>query len=70
MRNEFDLMVNKKDLINMGFKPNQAGQIIKESKEYLVKIEGVNFYSNRQVSVVPARIIEKLYHIQVSKNAV
>lgn len=61
-------MVNRSDLIQMGFKSNQARQMLKESKEYLTKIEGLSFYSNRQVSVVPARIIEKLYHIQLKQK--
>ncbi|HFD1634319.1 TPA: DUF3173 family protein [Enterococcus faecium] len=67
MEKEFDIMVSRKDLINMGFKSNQAYQMIREAKNFLVKIEGVDFYNNRQVSVVPARTIEKLFHLKINK---
>ncbi|WP_430617346.1 DUF3173 family protein [Enterococcus sp. AZ188] len=67
MEDNFDLMVGKADLINMGFKPNQAAKMLKEAKEFLVRIEGIEFYSNRQISVVPARIIEKLFYLKISK---
>lgn len=65
MEKQKDIMIKRSDLIKLGFKPNQATQIIKECKEYLINVEGINFYSNRQVGVVPARVIEKLFHIQV-----
>lgn len=65
MKKEFDVMVSRNDLIEIGFKPTQASNMLKESKDYLVKVEGVSFYDNRQINVVPARIIEKLFHIQI-----
>uniref|UniRef100_UPI00403F676F DUF3173 family protein n=1 Tax=Candidatus Enterococcus willemsii TaxID=1857215 RepID=UPI00403F676F len=70
MEKEFDIMVSRKDLINMGFRPNQAYQMLKEAKEFLVMVEGVDFYNNRQISVVPARVIEKLFHLKISKRTV
>lgn len=65
IENSYDTMVNCKRLIELGFKPRQASKIIRESKEYLVKVEGIDFYSGRQVSVVPARVIQKLFYIKV-----
>ncbi|NTP76692.1 DUF3173 family protein [Enterococcus faecium] len=67
MSKTFEIMINDKDLIELGFRPYQAKQIIKECKEYLVKIEGIDFYYNRQVRIVPARIVEKLFNIQLEK---
>lgn len=68
MEVEFDIMISKSDLIDMGFKPNQASKMLKEAKEFLVIVEGVDFYNNRQVNVVPSRIIERIFHIKISKN--
>ncbi|EIQ7148835.1 DUF3173 family protein [Enterococcus faecalis] len=62
-------MVRSEDLIELGFKPYQAKQMIKECKEHLSKIEGISLYYNRQVNVVPARIIEKLFDIQIERGA-
>lgn len=67
MEKSFEMMVSCKDLTELGFKPYQAKQIIRESKEYLAQVEGIAFYYNRQVSVVPARVIEKLFNIQTMK---
>ncbi|MBO6438781.1 DUF3173 domain-containing protein [Enterococcus faecalis] len=64
----FETMIGCKDLIDLGFKPYQAKQIMKQCKEYLVKVEGIDFYYNRQVDIVPARIIEKLFNIQMVKR--
>ncbi|MET1995946.1 DUF3173 family protein [Enterococcus faecium] len=67
MEKDFDIMVSRKDLINMGFRPNQAYRMLKEAKEFLVMVEGVDFYNNRQINVVPARVIEKLFHLKINK---
>lgn len=67
MNNSFEVMVSANHLVDLGFKPYQAKQIIKECKEYLALIEGFTFFYNRQVSIVPARIVEKLYGIQITK---
>lgn len=61
----FETMVSCKDLIELGFKPYQAKQIIKECKEHLANVEGIYFYYNRQINIVPARIVEKLFNIQL-----
>ncbi|MDU5337091.1 DUF3173 family protein [Enterococcus sp.] len=65
MKTKFEIMVSSNDLIDLGFKPFQAKQMIRESKEHLVTVEGIDFYDNRQVNIVPARIIEKLFSIQI-----
>ena len=41
MINEFDIMITKSDLISMGFKNNQATQMLREAKQYLVNVEGI-----------------------------
>ncbi len=66
MKKSFEVMVSSKDLIEIGFKPYQAKQIIRDCKEYLAKIEGIDLYYNRQVSVVPARVVEKLFKIKIA----
>lgn len=66
MEKRFEIMVSAKELVELGFKPYQAKQMIRKCKEYLAKNEGVDFYRNRQVRVVPARIIEKLFNIQIT----
>lgn len=65
MEKSFEVMVNSDDLIALGFKPYQSKKMIRECKEYLAKIEGIDFYYNRQVRIVPARTIEKLFSIKV-----
>lgn len=67
MTKDFEVMISRLDLIHIGFKPNQASVMIREAKEHLSTVEGISFYSNRQVGVVPARIIEKLFDIQIIK---
>ncbi|EAC4616598.1 DUF3173 family protein [Listeria monocytogenes] len=67
MTKKFEVMVSRMDLILIGFKSYQASTMIREAKEHLSTIEGISFYSNRQVGVVPARIIEKLFGIQIIK---
>lgn len=67
METKCDFMVNRAILTEMGFKPSQAARMIKESKAYLARIEGIDFYNNRQVGVVPSRVIEHLFHIQVAE---
>ncbi|OQO89255.1 hypothetical protein BH739_01245 [Enterococcus casseliflavus] len=62
-------MISKSDLISMGFKPNQASKMVKEAKEYLVNVKGIELYDNRQLSVVPARTIEEIFHLKVCKKA-
>lgn len=66
MEKSFEVMVSAKELITMGFKPYQAKQMIRKCKDYLVTSEGIEFYRNRQVRIVPARIIEKLFNIQIT----
>lgn len=65
MQSCFETMVSCKELVELGFKPYQAKQILRKCKEYLAQVEGIDFYYNRQVSVVPARVVEKLFNIQV-----
>lgn len=65
MKKKFEIMIDSSDLVDLGFKPFQAKQIIRECKDYLVTIEGIDFYDNRQVKIVPARIVEKLFSIQI-----
>ncbi|WP_087663150.1 DUF3173 family protein [Enterococcus cecorum] len=67
MEEKFDEMISKKDLIKIGFKPHQATMIIAKAKKFLVYNEGIEFYNNRQVSIVPARVIKQLFHINIKK---
>jgi|GEM_PF-2209446 len=61
----FEQMVCRADLVEVGFRPNQANFMVREAKKYLYNVEGVEFYGNPQVKVVPGRIIEKLFHVQL-----
>ncbi len=55
MQSCFETMVSCKELVELGFKPYQAKQILRKCKEYLAQVEGIDFYYNRQVSVVCSR---------------
>ncbi|GMC04623.1 hypothetical protein K5E_26620 [Enterococcus thailandicus] len=61
----YDVMIDRSRLIELGFKPSQASKIIREAKEYLANVQGIKFYSGRQVAAVPARIIQKLFYIEI-----
>lgn len=61
----YDVMIDRSRLIELGFKPSQASKIIRDSKEYLANVEGINFYAGRQVAVVPARVVQKLFYIEI-----
>lgn len=65
MEKGFEVMVNASDLIELGFRPYQAKQMVKECKEHLAKVEGIDLYYNRQINIVPARTLEKLFGIQI-----
>ncbi len=66
MEKQFETMVSKSDLEELGFNRNQATVMVQQCKKYLVQIEGIDFYANRQVRVIPARILEKLFGIQLA----
>ncbi|AUB53352.1 hypothetical protein IGK38_002185 [Enterococcus pernyi] len=61
----YDVMIDRNRLIELGFKPSQASKMIRDSKEYLANVEGISFYSGRQIAVVPAKIIQKLFYIEI-----
>lgn len=65
MERSFEVMVNASDLIELGFRPYQAKQMIKDCKEYLTKVEGIDLYYNRQINIVPARTLKKLFGLQI-----
>lgn len=58
-------MVNARDLIELGFKPHQAKQMIRECKNHLANVEGIDLYYNRQVKIIPARILQQLFGLQI-----
>lgn len=52
-------MVSKKDLIKIGFKPNQAVNIIRMAKISMVN-NGFPYYNNKRVGVVPFHAVEEI----------
>lgn len=51
-------MVNKDDLIRLGFKPSIAGSIIRQAKVILAK--DYPFYDNRRLGLVPKETVEQI----------
>lgn len=60
-------MINKADLIELGFPINTARKIIKDGKEILVK-KGFTLYSNKRVCSIPANIASDIIGFDVLKK--
>ncbi|MGX7198174.1 DUF3173 domain-containing protein [Enterococcus olivae] len=54
--------VCKKDLEALGFRPNQAVTIIRQSKVKMVN-KGYPYYNNKRIGVVPKYIVEEIIGI-------
>lgn len=52
-------MISKKDLVAIGFKPNQAVNIIRMAKNSMV-IKGFPYYNNKRVGIVPLHAVEEI----------
>ena len=50
-------VVTKEELVNMGFRPNQAKTILHEARQIMVK-NGKKYWANPRLQVVPRAIIE------------
>ncbi len=51
--------VTKKELEDLGFKPNQAKAILHQARQVMVK-RGKTFWSNPRLEVAPRGIIEQV----------
>ena len=50
-------VVTKEELVNMGFRPNQAKTILHEARQIMVK-NGKKYWANPRLQVAPRAIIE------------
>lgn len=50
-------VVTKEELVNMGFRPNQAKTILHEARKIMVK-NGKKYWANPRLQVAPRAIIE------------
>lgn len=53
------MLINYKDLVELGFKPNQARVIIRNAKIVMVK-KGYSFYNGKRVGSVPAYAVTEI----------
>lgn len=58
--------IDKKDLVELGFKQNQAVTIIREAKFYLVKM-GYPYYNNKRLGLVPEFAIKEILGCPLSE---
>lgn len=50
----------KKDLINLGYSDYQSKEIIKQARNYMVKLGYGEFYDNRKITAIPLSAISKV----------
>ena len=62
-RKKIMVMVNYKDIVNLGFPRHTARSIIKQAKIQLVN-RGLTLYENNRIGTVPREIIEEILGIQ------
>ena len=56
--------VTYKDLMKLGFKENQAHDIFRRTKQYLVQ-KGYGYYNGRRIGVVPAWAVHEIVAIDL-----
>ncbi|CAC9765417.1 hypothetical protein IE044AEMC_01810 [Enterococcus faecalis] len=61
-------LISKKDLIAIGYSDYSASQIIRKSKQLLVK-QGFPYYRNRRVGKVPASTVEKVIGLSLNERS-
>lgn len=59
--------VTKTDLVNLGYGPGQAKDIIHRAKCSMV-LEGYEYYNNIRLGRVPTEAVEKLLGIKVFRD--
>ncbi|MEG0552940.1 DUF3173 domain-containing protein [Carnobacterium divergens] len=61
-------LIDKDDLINLGYKPHTASSIIKQAKIFMVYNRNVPFYNNRRLGLVPRDVVESLIGIKFDEE--
>lgn len=51
--------ITKKDLMDLGYRENTAGEIIRLAKHYMVE-QGYEFYLNKRLGLVPVQAVEEI----------
>lgn len=59
--------VTKSDLINLGYGPSFAADIIKEAKKLMIA-KGHTYYQSRKLDRVPKEAVEELLGITLPEN--
>lgn len=59
--------INYEDLCQLGFRPHQARDIIKEAKARMVT-KGYSLYLNKRLGVVPRYVVAEIIGIPLEKE--
>lgn len=51
--------IDKNELIDLGFKPNQAKTILRQARQIMVR-KGKTYWANPRLSVAPRYIVEEV----------
>lgn len=51
--------INANDLIDLGYKPYQAKNLVRQAKQIMVN-DGHPYYNNKRLAVVPRRTVEQI----------
>ncbi|PMD73043.1 DUF3173 domain-containing protein [Companilactobacillus nuruki] len=62
------MLINYKDLVELGFKPNQARTIIRNAKILMAK-KGYPFYNGKRVGSVPAYAVTQIIGLSSSEKS-
>lgn len=63
------MMVNYKSLMELGFKEHTARSVIREAKIKLVNDDGLIFYNNHRLGLVPTQKVEEILGIKFTDRA-
>ncbi|HFI0633133.1 TPA: DUF3173 family protein [Streptococcus suis] len=61
-------LINKDDLIRLGYRKHTAITIIQAVKQDLVYNKGIPFYKNRRLGLVPRESVETLIGVKLDED--
>lgn len=53
-------IITKQDLISIGYSDYQSKEIIRQARQYMIKLGHGDFYDNRKVTTIPLKAVSKI----------
>lgn len=61
-------LINKEDLMKLGYKEHTASSIIKQAKAFMLYNRNIPFYNNRRLGLVPRDVVESLIGVKLDEE--